>query len=91
MEPMSQEKREELEKLARPLMKFLSDNYHPHVKSIVTYSSIEILVSELYIPTDDYVSDTKKEPVENPCSSCKKEWDPIKTDECPHCGNVVPF
>jgi hypothetical protein len=33
----------------------------------------------------------KNEPVKNPCSSCGKEWDHTKTDECSHCGNVCPF
>lgn len=38
--------------------------------------------------------DVQYEPVEaikHPCVSCGKEWDQSQFDECPHCGNVVPF
>ncbi|MCK5616379.1 hypothetical protein KAR91_81710, partial [Candidatus Pacearchaeota archaeon] len=29
--------------------------------------------------------------VKNPCIECGKEWNNSKTDEFPHCGNIIPF
>jgi hypothetical protein len=51
------EQREEFEKASRPLMKFLGDTFHPHVKVIVNYASSEILESSGTFKTEDYVKD----------------------------------
>jgi len=32
-----------------------------------------------------------KKAVKNPCSQCGEEWDTVRTDRCPHCGNEIPF
>ena len=32
-----------LEEAAKPLIKFLNDNYRPHVSAIVTTNSVEVL------------------------------------------------
>ena len=32
-----------LEKASKPLIKFLNDNYQPHVSAIVTTNSVEVL------------------------------------------------
>ena len=54
---LTKEKQKEFEEKARPLMKWLSENFHPHVKTIITYSDAEILESSMFFPTDDYVQD----------------------------------
>jgi len=37
------EQQQELEKLARPIMQFLNENFHPHVTVIITPTSAELL------------------------------------------------
>jgi ABC-type phosphate/phosphonate transport system substrate-binding protein len=36
-------KLEELKEAAKPLIKYLCENYHPHVTAIVTPTSIEVM------------------------------------------------
>lgn len=36
-------KLEELKEAAKPLIKYLCENYHPHVTAIVTSTSIEVM------------------------------------------------
>lgn len=38
-----------------------------------------------------FEKDEVKEKIKNPCIECGKEFNPVILDECPHCGNVVPF
>lgn len=57
MNPLSKEKMEEFEKLTRPVIKFLNDNFHPHVEVIISPSSAEILEGVFYFPTKDYIKD----------------------------------
>lgn len=40
---MTDQKHKEFEELALPLMKWLNDNYHPHVTVIVTSASAELM------------------------------------------------
>jgi hypothetical protein len=40
---MSNEKREEFKEAAKPLMKFLNENCHPHIIVIVDCDSAELL------------------------------------------------
>jgi len=44
----------EFEKAVRPLMKWLAENYDPHVKIIVSYDKAELLQEKLGLPTNDY-------------------------------------
>lgn len=53
----TEKQREELEKLARPLMKFLNDNFHPHVSITIDPSSAEIKEHLCRVVTDDYIKD----------------------------------
>ncbi len=47
-----------LEEIARPLLKYLCENYHPHVKVIITGTSIEVLEGIGSIPNiNDYIVD----------------------------------
>lgn len=54
----TQQKFDELKKAAEPLIKYLCENYHPHVTAIVTGTSIELLEGIMNIPEIfDYVVD----------------------------------
>ena len=54
---LTKKQREEFENAVRPLMKFLSENFHPHVTVIVDYSRAELLESSVAFVTEDYVID----------------------------------
>lgn len=51
---MTQEKFEEA---ARPLIKYLAENHHPHTTCIVTNTDAEILEGIKCIKTDEYLKD----------------------------------
>lgn len=40
---MSKEKIAEVTELAKPLIKYLNDNYHPHMTIIITPTGFEVL------------------------------------------------
>jgi len=49
---------DDLEKLSRPLIKWLCENHHPHMTIIITPTSCELLESKCANPRiDDYVLD----------------------------------
>jgi len=51
-------KLDELKKAAKPLIKYLCENHHPHVTVIVTGTSVELLEGLMSIPkVFDYVVD----------------------------------
>lgn len=54
---LTKEQREEFEKASEPLIKFLCDNFHPHVKVIVDPISSEILEGSCSILNDKHVKD----------------------------------
>jgi len=45
-----QQKLDVLKKAAEPLLKYLCENYHPHVTAIVTGTSVELLEGIMSIP-----------------------------------------
>ena len=47
----------EMEKLARPLIKFLNDNFHPHVSITVDPGSAELKEHSCRVVVDDYIQD----------------------------------
>lgn len=47
----------EFEEAAKPLIKFLNDNFHPHASVIVTTTSAEIVSAEMIIHTTEFVKD----------------------------------
>lgn len=47
---MSKEKLKELQEAAMPLIKYLEKNHHPHVTSIVTSTSVELVEGLMNIP-----------------------------------------
>lgn len=48
---------EELQKAAEPLIKYLAENFHPHVKVIVEQDRAEILESSATVITKTYIKD----------------------------------
>ena len=49
---------DELKEVVSPLIKYLNDNYCPHVTAIVTPTSVEILEGSMAIPNIfDFVKD----------------------------------
>ena len=51
-------KKEELRKACDPLIKYLNNNHHPHMKALVTCTSVELLEGTFSIPKIfDYVKD----------------------------------
>ena len=53
----NEEKREEFKELSRPLIKWLNDNYHPHVKIIIDPTSAELVEGLMSFCTVDYIKD----------------------------------
>ena len=47
----------EFEEAAKPMMKYLGKNCHPHAMVIVDNGSAEILESSASIVTDEFISD----------------------------------
>ncbi len=54
---MKPQKLKELEELSRPLIKFINDNYHPHVKIIIDGTSSELVEGLMCCRTEDYIND----------------------------------
>lgn len=55
---MNQEKLDQLQKAAEPLLKYLCENHHPHVTAIVTGTSIELMEGIMSIPQiTDFIQD----------------------------------
>jgi len=51
------ERNEEFEKLARPLIKFLNDNYNPHASIYIKSMNAELSTGEMAFTTEDYLKD----------------------------------
>jgi ABC-type phosphate/phosphonate transport system substrate-binding protein len=55
---MSKEKVKEFEELVRPILKYLCENYHPHVTVIITPTTAELVEGQMSIgQVLDYVLD----------------------------------
>jgi hypothetical protein len=54
---MQQDKYQELESLARPLMKYLAENHHPHTTIILNQNSCELVESLTKYLTDEFLVD----------------------------------
>jgi len=48
---------EEFKEAAKPLVKFLNDNCHPHVIAIVSVDRAEILASSGMVGIEEYIKD----------------------------------
>ena len=54
---LTQKQKEEFEKTVKPLIKFLAENFHPHVTAIVDSGRAEILEGSASIVTDEFIPD----------------------------------
>jgi hypothetical protein len=53
----TEDDRRVFEELARPLVKFLNDRFHPHVTIIITPTSIELVEGVCASPITEYIKD----------------------------------
>ena len=49
-DPEAGKKLDTLREAARPLIKYLAENHHPHTTAIVTSTSVEVLEGTMSIP-----------------------------------------
>lgn len=54
---ISEEKRKEFEEIAKPLIKWLNDNCHPHCSVLVDSTSAELVEGVACINTDEFLRD----------------------------------
>ena len=54
---LTKEQQEQLLEASKPLMKFLSDNFHPHVEARVDYSDVVIMEQSARLRTEEFVKD----------------------------------
>jgi len=54
---ISKEQQEELLTAAKPLIKWLNENCHPHVKVIIETDRAELLEGVVNIPTEEFIKD----------------------------------
>lgn len=54
---ISKEQQEELKEAAKPLVKFLCDNFHPHVMVVVEPHNIELLEGVSSTPVEEFIKD----------------------------------
>ena len=54
---LSKEKINEFQEAARPLIKWLNDNCHPHVTAIVEPGSAELAEGVCRVVVEDYIKD----------------------------------
>jgi hypothetical protein len=57
MQKISSNKINEFEKLSKPLIEFLNDNFNPHTKILITDDNAEILSGECSIHTKEFIKD----------------------------------
>ena len=54
---LTEEQNREFESNAKPLMKYLAENFHPHITIIVDCGRAEILEGSASIVTDEFIQD----------------------------------
>ena len=54
---MEKEKMRQLESLAKPLVRFLNDNFNPHSEIIIDCSCARIVSSECSVLITEYIKD----------------------------------
>jgi hypothetical protein len=54
---LTKEQIETLKEASKPLMKFLAENFHPHVKVIVDSTDAEFLEASARIINDEFIKD----------------------------------
>lgn len=54
---LTPEQIKQFEEAAKPLMKFIAENFHPHAKAIVENNRAEILEGSATVLTDEFIKD----------------------------------
>jgi len=54
---MEAEKLAKLKQLSDPLVKWLNEEFHPHMMIVITPDSAELLTVELHVPITEYIKD----------------------------------
>ena len=54
---LTKEQRAAFEKAAKPLMKFMAENYHPHTQVLLHSTRAELVEGVACINTDEYLID----------------------------------
>jgi len=54
---ISDEKREEFEAISDPVIKWLNDNFHPHVHIVIDSTSAELSESSCRVVNDKHIKD----------------------------------
>ena len=54
---LSKEKRAEFEVLARPIIKFMNDNLHPHCHAVIDSTTAQVSEGLCSFVTEDYIKD----------------------------------
>lgn len=54
---MTKEQKEEFEKLAQPLIKWLNDNCNPHAHILIEATSAELSYGEIAFHTNEFLND----------------------------------
>lgn len=54
---LTKEQVEQFKEAAKPLVKFLNDNFHPHVTIIVECGGAEILESSALVKIEEFIKD----------------------------------
>jgi len=54
---LTEEQRKEFEEIITPVIKFLCENFHPHVTIIVEPTRAEILEGSASVVTDKFIKD----------------------------------
>lgn len=57
MEKSKEKLAEEFEILARPLIKYLAENYHPHATILIDNIHAELLEGQMSFSTEEYLVD----------------------------------
>lgn len=54
---LTEKQKQDLEEAAKPLMKYLAENHHPHTLVIVESDRAELLESSATVKTDEFIKD----------------------------------
>jgi hypothetical protein len=54
---ITKEQQIKLEEIAKPVVKWLNDNCHPHVTVIITPSHVNLLETLFSFPVEEYILD----------------------------------
>lgn len=54
---LTEEQKKDFEKVSKPLIKFLAENFHPHVTVIVENNRAEILEGSASVITNEFIED----------------------------------